>query len=585
MTEANSAAPAKSPEGSAAGEEGSNQQPSVAKTPAVKDRQCKYCHQAFTSSSLGRHLDQYLFKKKPDGIHDVEEIRRIRSSITRRQARSSNKRDSPDVAAAKGHQHDSPGAATQDPNNRPREGGTRFLFNTPTWHSTGVINDIPDPGASQDGTVSSRLATSQSRAMSTGPLDFASRGSSSNNPDTARALELALREVLDNIKAATARTRPRLSPFDFDLQAQTFPALCLHMLPPPPSLFSTHPFPTTNSFPLEPPGVGQVEVVRHALRAHIEQWRTDQLALLSNQSGSAKGGVSADPNMINRTAQQHEEMSSRHLDLAYQHWMVLPQEVKRQTWQLEITRAFAREAEKRKQLDAQLARVQQEANQLRAQVEKLGSCQWPREFAIFPPDMLPLSREVTQELNSKDSGLTSPGSSRWDYDNVVAKWKRVVMHDKSMGRVGVGYANSMSEEPSQDSSSSSSRQKTVQTATASSPDNSSGTALGNNTSTINSNNQQTPPYQSHDRGNSVSGPPQAKRQRLMNGGPNDASTPEGENQQQTTAANNNNNNNNNNNTNGASSAAWSPNSVQSLLVSSSAAPPTTSTPPTTRFGV
>lgn len=355
------------------------------------------------------------------------------------------------------------------------------------------------------------------------------------------------------------------------------------MLPPPPSLFSTHPFPTTNSFPLEPPGVGQVEVVRHALRAHIEQWRTDQLALLSNQSGSAKGSVSHDPNMINRTAQQHEEMSSRHLDLAYQHWMVLPQEVKRQTWQLEITRAFAREAEKRKQLDAQLARVQQEANQLRAQVEKLGSCQWPREFAIFPPDMLPLSREVTRELNSKDSGMISPGSSRWDYDTVVAKWKRVVMHDKSMGRVGVGYANSVSEEPSQDSNSSSSssnRPKALQTATASSPDN-SGTAPVVN-SNNNNNHQQTPPYQSHDRGNSISSSsgPQVKRQRLMmNGGPNDASTPpEGENQQSAATAAN---------TNGASitTAAWSPNSVQSLLVSGSAVPPSTSTPPTTRFGV
>ncbi|KAJ5143247.1 uncharacterized protein N7515_002034 [Penicillium bovifimosum] len=49
-----------------------------------------------------------------------------------------------------------------------------------------------------------------------------------------------------------------------------------------------------------------------------------------------------------------------------------------------------REAEKRKSTEEQLARVQQEANQLRAQVERLGSCQWPREFALFPPDTLPL---------------------------------------------------------------------------------------------------------------------------------------------------------------------------------------------------
>jgi hypothetical protein len=343
------------------------------------------------------------------------------------------------------------------------------------------------------------------------------------------------------------------------------------MLPPPPSLFATHPFPTTSSFPLDPPGVGQVEVVRHAFRAHIDQWRMDQLASLSTgQSGSAKGTISPDPTMIYRTAQQHEEMSSRHLDLAYQHWMVLPPEVKRETWQLEIMRAFARETEKRKQLDMQLARVQQEANQLRAQVEKLGSCQWPREFAIFPPDMLPLSRDVARELDSKDSTI-SPASSRWDYENVVAKWKRVVMHDKSMGRIGVGNSNSApGEGAGRDSNLSSSRSKALQTVT--SPHNSSGTGHGH-PSTANSNNQPTPPYQPHDpRPNPINGP-QAKRPRLMNGDPRDPNPPERENHPTPGA-----------NTNGASKA-WSPNSVQSLLVSNAGAPASTSTPPPSRFGI
>ncbi|KAF5016070.1 hypothetical protein F66182_12366, partial [Fusarium sp. NRRL 66182] len=70
----------RSPADSAAGDDGGHS--GTAKGTTAKDKECQYCHQAFTSSSLGRHLDQYLFKKKPDGIHDVEEIRRIRSSIT-----------------------------------------------------------------------------------------------------------------------------------------------------------------------------------------------------------------------------------------------------------------------------------------------------------------------------------------------------------------------------------------------------------------------------------------------------------------------------------------------------------------------
>jgi len=183
----------KSPEDSVAGDEAGHSKSSVA-----KDKECQYCHQAFTSSSLGRHLDQYLFKKKPDGIHDVDEIRRIRSSITRRQARTSSKRDSPDVGA-KGR--DSAGSSTHDPVPRARE-TPRFLFNTPTWHSTGVINNITDH-SSQDTTTASRPAPFQSRPVSNGPLDSTIRATISKDADTIRALELALHEILDNVKAAT----------------------------------------------------------------------------------------------------------------------------------------------------------------------------------------------------------------------------------------------------------------------------------------------------------------------------------------------------------------------------------------------
>lgn len=188
------------PEGSAAGDETQSHTPAAkGQNQSAKDRKCQYCQQAFTSSSLGRHLDQFLFKKKPDGIHNVEEIRRIRSGITRRQARTSTgKRDTPERSVGKG-QSETLGAGE---NGKARDGTVRMMFNTPTWHATGVINDIPNPNNPQD-TGSSRLAPSQSRTGSMNLPDYASRGTSSQNPDTMRALELALREVLDNIKAAT----------------------------------------------------------------------------------------------------------------------------------------------------------------------------------------------------------------------------------------------------------------------------------------------------------------------------------------------------------------------------------------------
>lgn len=55
-----------------------------------KDKKCLYCGRVSTSASLGRHLDSFIKGKDPtppDGIHNVEEIKRTRDQITRRRAR------------------------------------------------------------------------------------------------------------------------------------------------------------------------------------------------------------------------------------------------------------------------------------------------------------------------------------------------------------------------------------------------------------------------------------------------------------------------------------------------------------------
>lgn len=226
-------------------------------------------------------------------------------------------------------------------------------------------------------------------------------------------------------------------------------------------------------------------------------------------------------------------MSIRHLDLAFNHWNSLPRDTRAEAWQLEIMRAFAREAEKRKSSDEQLVRVQQEANQLRAQVERLGSCQWPREFALFPPDTLPLPRQVARELDAQDSHI-NPTSSRWDYDNVVAKWKRVVMHDKGMGRIGVGYGGNPSPlgdsdhglpqqspdirppRPGEDTTSHPNRLRPLQSAATRSPD------VGAASTPASSTHYASPHSYADPRSPPgalppVSGLPPAKRPRLMNG--------------------------------------------------------------------
>ncbi len=186
--------------------------PATGKSHPPKDKKCQFCHQHFTSSSLGRHLDQFIFRKKPDGIHNVEEIRRRRGGITRRTNKGgANAKQDPETSFSTPHttspaNRDSPvGESRVDLNATPVE-GYRVRLNAPNWQSTGVIN-----GLSGSSTVSPAL---ESVTPATGKRNYSSietaaakdilglRGDLGSEKDTARALELALRELLDTIQAA-----------------------------------------------------------------------------------------------------------------------------------------------------------------------------------------------------------------------------------------------------------------------------------------------------------------------------------------------------------------------------------------------
>ena len=193
----------------------------TAATNAPKDKACPFCQQPFTSSSLGRHLDLYIKEKNPkpaDGVHDVDEIRKMRGAITRRQPRNSSaRRDSTPAGtpgASRGGQGGSPLASetpTQSPSLITRQpmvdhkGKIKTSLNTATWHSTGVINNIPlvnqrnelNSGEGSGGEVK-RFPSRQMLAKST----FDQKQKMVEALDNARAAELALREILGSIKAA-----------------------------------------------------------------------------------------------------------------------------------------------------------------------------------------------------------------------------------------------------------------------------------------------------------------------------------------------------------------------------------------------
>jgi hypothetical protein len=178
------------------------------KSPAPKDKNCPFCHQPFTSSSLGRHLDLYIKEKNPkppDGVHIVEEIRKIRGNITRRQPRhSSSKREGSTPAPANSAQPQqevqrSPSINRSVPEPlAPERVGMRFNGELP-WQVTGVIRDTSKPLKD----IGRRLDTRGENAK----RYYAKNGIDRKQKiietrDNGRAAELALKEVLGNIKAA-----------------------------------------------------------------------------------------------------------------------------------------------------------------------------------------------------------------------------------------------------------------------------------------------------------------------------------------------------------------------------------------------
>jgi hypothetical protein len=193
-------------------------------TKAVKDKNCPYCHQAFTSSSLGRHLDLYIREKNPkapDGVHDVEAIRKIRQNITRRQPKGSAARRATSASAgSRRSPADAESCASRSPLSQtgglpqtqqgvPPKGS--YPFRT-TWEATGVITNLGTAeaaggvvGNAEEGGVrgSSRPGPperSVSRQALKQQLD--ARQQMQDAQDTARAAELGLRELLGSLRAA-----------------------------------------------------------------------------------------------------------------------------------------------------------------------------------------------------------------------------------------------------------------------------------------------------------------------------------------------------------------------------------------------
>lgn len=403
-------------------------------TKSAKDRACPFCGQAFTSSSLGRHLDLYIKPKNPkpaDGVHDVDEIRKLRGGITRRQPRNSMK----GAAARRGESVETPESSNKPSNlrllketsytgrtneNTPaaspvlaREGSAARGLNTLGWESTGVINNIPPrapPRANVDASATGqaqrvqemRRDTASGQPMQRPEPRTADTLKLQEQAEVGRAAEMALREVLGSLQAARRKIEPGPIYEDFDFFAQSFPGLCLNILPPPTTLFSPAPFASAESWSLKPPGLQQSEVMNRLFNERVRDMR------------NANPDYPTDSIVFRHAA---------HLQGAFENWRLMSDKDQQAQWALEALRCFTTSRDTNNKLKRRLADAEQHTAHLEAQYDRLSRCQLPREWLVRPPKTVPISDAIAREMQKFPGGSTE---SDYDPNTIISRWRETV---------------------------------------------------------------------------------------------------------------------------------------------------------------
>lgn len=194
--------------------------------------------------------------------------------------------------------------------------------------------------------------------------------------------------------------------FDYDFFALNFPALCLRILSPPPTLFSSTPQSTFKSWPLNIPTRADLETTREVVDEKIRK----REHILRQSRGPAESTSDSDILLRSEYRRYFD-----HLDKGYVQWSQLPDMQQHDVWRLEILRAFADESAKRKVAEQQLELTRQELEQFRSQYRS------PHSALYRAPSLPQMAPSHLKELVDSDINLTE-----WDFDRLIAKWKSTI---------------------------------------------------------------------------------------------------------------------------------------------------------------
>ncbi|CAI4219971.1 unnamed protein product [Parascedosporium putredinis] len=362
------------------------------KYPAPKDKVCQYCGVAFTSSSLGRHLDQFIKDKKPkrpDDVHDVDEIRRLRGGITRRQPRNSLRA----------------GRETLTPVSTPK---------------------LRDSSATHEGL----------RAKS--PFSPKEKNDSVNGWEGRKPPDPKAQLVASCQKPNRCFFIPiRLQPLTLD-----FPALALRCLCAPPTLFSSTQYPSPTSWSIQAPAHREFEALGAYFRDEFKNWRVKCATATTILSEELKFATNSPPRDMKAEIKQAEERCNElesqiqdHLQSSFAVWERLSTQRQDELWHLEMARSVGSRHKELEVMREERQTMTQRIAHLEAQVEQLSRWQNPKEFNVMAPQTIPVDPLALNHLleasisGAKGVGLKSD-DRHVDLTTVVSRaierWRHVI---------------------------------------------------------------------------------------------------------------------------------------------------------------
>uniref|UniRef100_A0A8H7NEY0 Uncharacterized protein n=1 Tax=Bionectria ochroleuca TaxID=29856 RepID=A0A8H7NEY0_BIOOC len=212
--------------------------------------------------------------------------------------------------------------------------------------------------------------------------------------DTARAAELALRELISSWRAAKQQFDANTMPFDFDPLSLDFPALTLQCLQPPPTLFSSTQHPTSTSWSVQCPGQREFEALKSFFEDEFQTWKiscvtanTDAMDELTYPTSNGPYRDKRDVvRKVEKSADHLEKQVNEHLESAYAVWESLPPQRQNELWILELARGVGRKHKEAEKMKEQQQKLQQENANLKSQIDQLNRLQQPREFKLSPQE-------------------------------------------------------------------------------------------------------------------------------------------------------------------------------------------------------